>query len=80
MMEILEEPMQLNLAYGLRGEICRGMDTESTEEEYEYTDHDHFGPTMKEPEKSSNLAVPIENKVPIQQHERDNEYPYEYIL
>ena len=60
-MELPEEAMQLNLAYGVRGEICKGMETGSqTGEEYEYTDHDHFGPTVREPEKFSNLAMPME--------------------
>ena len=83
MMEIPEQPMQFNPAYGLRGETSKGMETGSTGEKYviEYIEGHRFGPTVREHERSSNLAMPMEHEVSVQQQDiEDNEHPYEYFL
>ena len=84
-MELPEHPMQLNPAYGLRGETSKGMETGSTGEEYviEYIEGHRFGPTVRELERFSNPSIPMEHEVPVQQQEintEDNEHPYGYIL
>ena len=78
-MKIPEQPMQLNLAYGLRGVTYEGMETESTGEGYviECIEGHHFGSTVQELKKSSH---PMEQEVPQEINTEDIEHPYEYIL
>ena len=85
---IPEQALQLNRAYGLRGEGCVGIDTEETEDEYErmYAANHHamFRPNTRGHDKHPNLALPRECKLPVQQQEGNiyteyNEHPYEYI-
>ena len=70
-----EQGVQLNLAYeiSMPSQAREGMETESIGEEYErmYATNCHgsFGPTVRGLEKCSDLAVPREYELPIQQRQ-----------
>ena len=87
--DIPEQALQSNLAYGLQGEMCEGIETEETGDEYErmYVANCHakFGPNARELQKCSNMVKPREYDLPFRRQERniyieDTEHPYEYII
>ena len=86
--EIPERALQLNLAYGLQGEMCEGIETEETGDEhdrmYVANCNAKFKLNVRELQKCSNMAKPREYDLPIHRQERnifteDTEHPYDYI-
>ena len=70
-----EQEVQLNQAYGVRGEGCVGVDAEETGDEYErmyaaaVNRHEMLRPNAMELGKCSNIAKPGEYETPVQQQE-----------